>query len=70
MREYLKALRDQNGLSQEVVAKKLNVSRPYYSRIECGIRKKDMDISLAQKIGRLFGVPITKIIEEEKKLRG
>lgn len=70
MREYLKALRDKNGLSQEAVAKKLNVSRPYYSRIECGIRKKDMDISLAQKIGRLFGVPITKIIEEEKKLRG
>lgn len=70
MRNYLKVLREKAGMSQEDVAEKLNLSRPYYSRIECGVRKKDMDISLAQEIGRLFNVPITMIIEEEEKMKG
>jgi transcriptional regulator with XRE-family HTH domain len=38
----LRVLRLDKSLTQEQVAAKLNVSRSYYSEIECGIRPRDI----------------------------
>jgi transcriptional regulator with XRE-family HTH domain len=42
----LRALRLDKRLTQEQVAAKLNVSRSYYSGIECGVRPRDIPQAL------------------------
>lgn len=67
MREWLKKLRENSGLSQQEVAEKLNISRQYYQQIEAGDRQQNMDITLVAKLSDLLGVAIPIIIENERK---
>lgn len=65
MREWLKRLREDSGLTQKQVGEKLDISESYYSYIEAGDRQKVMDISLARKLSSIFGVSVEQIVEFE-----
>lgn len=67
MREYLKAMREERGLSQQDVALKANITRQYYQQIEVGARQQRMDISLAAKLADAFQVPPERIIQSERE---
>ena len=69
MRKWLKKLRIEHKISQQVVADKLKISQNYYANIENGERQKDLDLSLATKLAKIFGVSIDWIIAEEEKLK-
>ncbi len=68
MREYLKALRENQGLTQRVVAETLGVTRQYYNLIESGERQSKMSIETAQKLAAIFNVPIEYVLEQETKV--
>ena len=70
VRQYLKKLREEKGLTQQMVAEKMGIGQSYYSDIELAVKQTDMSLSTMQKLSEVFGVPITQIIEEEKKLKG
>ncbi len=69
MREYLKTLHSETGISQLEVSQKLDVSESYYSLILSGERQKELDLSLALKLAKCFDVSIDFIIDEEEKLK-
>ena len=68
VREYLKRLREQNGLSMQELADKLDISRQYYQMIESGERQKKMDITLVKGISTALNVSLESIIEEENRI--
>ena len=45
--EYLKAIREKQGLTQEEFAKKIGISRSFYALIENEKRKISPDVALA-----------------------
>lgn len=65
LRNWLKQLREERGMTQKQVAEQLNISESYYSYIEAGDRQKMMDISLAREISKIFGISIEQIVENE-----
>lgn len=69
MRKWLKKLRIEHKISQQVVADKLKISQNYYANIENGERQKDLDLSLTIKLANIFGVSIDWIIAQEEKLK-
>lgn len=68
MREYLKKLRTDRGLTMQDVAERFGISKQYYEMIESGERQKRMDVTLLTKIAGLFEVSIESIVAEEQKL--
>lgn len=56
MTTFLKKLRQEQGISQEFLAKKIGVSRPTYVQVENGTRK--MLVDEAQKIASFFGLSL------------
>ncbi len=67
MREYLLTLRKARNLTQQQLAKKLDISPCYYNQIEKGERQKNMDISIVSKLSTIFNVSVNQIIEFEKQ---
>lgn len=65
MRDYLKAMRKDRGLSLQDMADKIGISRQYYQLIENGERQKKMDITLVKRIATVLGVSLETIIEQE-----
>lgn len=63
MREWLKTLRTENGLTMKDVSEQLHISESYYCAIENGDRQKKMDITVASGLAMVLGVPVTRIIE-------
>ena len=61
MKNKLKELRSENGLTQEDLANELNVSRQTINAIEKG--KFDPSLPLAFKMARLFGLLIEDIFQ-------
>ena len=70
MRKYLKELRNLQNKSQQDVADAVGITRQYYNMIEAGERQPDMSLSTMQKLSEAFGVPVTRIVEEEEKMKG
>ena len=66
MRVWLKRLREENGFSQQSVAEKMNITQQNYSLIESGQRQNKLRISTAKKIAQIFGIDLSRIIEEEE----
>lgn len=60
--ERVKKLRVDRGLSQEVVAKQLDISRPSYDKIENG--DKELTVSQATRLANLFGVSLDELLFE------
>lgn len=67
MRTYLKKKREDNGFTQQYVAEKVGISTQYYSLIERGERKQEMNISMLCKLAEIFGVPVSELIAAERK---
>lgn len=61
----LKLLRQQHGITQEVMSKKLGVSRPTYIQIERG--EKELTLSQARIIAELFQLNKMQKTEEKSK---
>lgn len=67
MREWLKNLRTEKGLTMKTMGTKLGISESYYCAIENGERQKKMDIVLASGISSALGIPLAKIMTLEKE---
>lgn len=70
MRDWLRNLRMQKGLSCKQMAARLQMSESFYNRIETGQRKTKMDIPTAQAIARALEMPLVTIIEMEVESSG
>ena len=68
MREYLKKLRTDKGMTMLETAKAFGISKQYYEMIESGERQKKMDITMLSNIASLFGVSLEDVVAEERKL--
>lgn len=69
MRQYLRELRKKRNLTQQNVADDLKMTKAFYGMIEMGDRQKDMDLSIAVGLAKVFEVSIDYIIAEEEKLK-
>lgn len=65
MREWLKKLRLKRNLSQQNVADELGITQQYYNLIENGERQSKMTIDTAQKLAKIFDVPLDFILQNE-----
>ena len=63
MKNRLRELRAQHGLSQAELGGRVGVSRQAINLIENG--RHDPSLSLAFAIGRIFGLPVEAIFVEE-----
>ena len=66
MREWLKNLRIEKGITMKDMGEKLGISESYYSMIESGDRQKKMDLTVVSGIAAIFGLPISRVIELEQ----
>lgn len=62
MREWLKKLRTDNGLTMKEMGEKLGISESYYCTIESGDRQKRMDLKLASGIANVFGISVDQVV--------
>lgn len=67
VKEWLKDLRREKGLSQEETAKCLGVSQQYLSLIEQGKRQRKISLDLALKIAKLFDVSVDFVLKHEQE---
>lgn len=67
MRNYLKELRRNKSISGAEIAKRLSVSRQYYSMIENGTRQNKLRMEVAYKLSEILGIPLSKFIELENE---
>lgn len=65
MREWLKNLRQERGMTQQQVADKMGLSTSYYSFIESGERQKKMDIVVVAKLAQIFDLSIQEVADLE-----
>ena len=66
MTVFLKKLRKKQNISQEFLAKKINVSRPTYAQIENGSRK--MLVEEAQKLALFFGLSLENFLAGKENI--
>jgi transcriptional regulator with XRE-family HTH domain len=66
VRNWLKAIRNEKGLSQRDLSKMMGISQAHLCEIEKGTRHKDMTYSMMEKIAEALGVPVQEIIDAEK----
>lgn len=56
MREWMKEVRTEKGLTQAELARRLGMSEAMYSRIEAGLRKKDVGVDFIIKLSEAIGI--------------
>lgn len=61
----IKSLRQKMGKNQSYIAEILGVSVPAFSKIESGVT--DLSLSRLKQIGRVFGVSVTSLLEDDPK---
>ena len=64
--EKLSGLRQQAGLTQAELAKKLAISKSAVSMYECGKREPELD--LLERIADVFGVSVSALLGREEPL--
>ena len=57
----LKKLRNQRGLTQEDLGKRVGVSYAYISMLESGA-KKNPSLALLKRLAKALGVPVTDLL--------
>lgn len=67
MREWLKEIRTKKGLTQKEAAALLNIAQSYYNMVETGERQQKMTLDIANKISKVFDVPIEFILKKENE---
>jgi len=68
MREWLRAKRRSEKLTQAKIAGAMGISQRYYCDIEAGI-KKELSLRQAVQLSVILGVSMEQIIAEEEKLK-
>ena len=68
-RDWLIDARRHRNLTQREMGRKLNISKAYYSMIECGVRKKNLDLATTRKLAVILGLGIEKLILAEEKYK-
>jgi putative transcriptional regulator len=63
MKNRLRELRTKRGWSQQELAERLGVSRQTVNAIEA--ERHDASLTLALKIGKVFGLPVETIFKSE-----
>ena len=58
----LKDLREDNDLTQEKIARLLNITRPQYSIYETG--KRDMPVDLLRVLAKFYNTSLDYLVEE------
>jgi transcriptional regulator with XRE-family HTH domain len=58
----LRTLREQKGLTQEHVAKRAGVTKPYLSQLESG-KRKNPSLPVLKRLAKALGVPVTALLE-------
>jgi transcriptional regulator with XRE-family HTH domain len=62
LKTVIKKLREDQGLTQAALAKKIDVTEAYISMIESGARKNP-SLPTLKKLARALGVPVTELLE-------
>ena len=65
LNQFIQNLRKENGLTQEYVSKKLDISRPTYIQIERG--ERDITVSEAKKLANIFDISLNDFLQEKKE---
>jgi transcriptional regulator with XRE-family HTH domain len=59
---WLKMLRGEKGLTQDTVAKRAKVTKPYLSQLETG-KRKNPSLPVLKRLAKALGVPVTALLE-------
>jgi XRE family transcriptional regulator, master regulator for biofilm formation len=62
LRTVLRTLREQRGLTQDQVASRAGVTKPYLSQLESGARKNP-SLPVLKRLAKALGVPVTELLE-------
>lgn len=65
MRDWLRALRKEKGLTMKELGGKLGISESYYCAIESGDRQKRLDLVTAQGLAKHLGISVSRIVKLE-----
>jgi len=57
----IRKLRETQGMSQAVLAKKARITREYINKLEAG--RYDPTVGVITKLARALGVPVTELLE-------
>ena len=68
MRLYLRELRINKNITQQMVADVVGITRQYYNMIETGERQKKLSIDMARKLADVFGVTFEYICAQENQV--
>ena len=58
----LKMKRREKGLTQDELAKRAKLTKPYLSQLENGVRKNP-SLPALKRIAKALGVPVTELLE-------
>jgi len=58
----LKIKRREKGLTQDELAKRAKLTKPYLSQLENGVRKNP-SLPALKRIAKALGVPVTELLE-------
>ncbi|MBU5432663.1 helix-turn-helix domain-containing protein [Intestinimonas sp. MSJ-38] len=67
MREWLRKLRNEKGLTMKDMGEKLGISESYYCAIENGDRQKKMDMMIASGLATIFEISVLSIVTYEEQ---
>ncbi len=65
MSTFLEMIRKNEGVTQQLLASRLGVTRPTYSKIEKG--ERDLTLTEARKLAEFYGMRVEDIVQERKK---
>ena len=68
MRLYLRELRINKNITQQMVADVVGITRQYYNMIETGERQKKLSIGMARKLADVFGVTFEYICAQQNQV--
>jgi len=57
----LKALREEKELTQDTLAKRARLAKPYISQLERGVRTNP-SLPALRRLAKALGVPVTKLL--------
>ena len=58
----LKTLRNEKGMTQDEVARRAKVTKPYLSQLETGVRKNP-SLPVLKRLAKALGVPVASLLE-------
>jgi len=58
----LKTLRHEKGMTQDEVARRAKVTKPYLSQLETRVRKNP-SLPVLKRLAKALGVPVTALLE-------